>query len=131
MGWVQRSCSYVQIGWIADPPHNLRLHLYCDADFAGCQTTNRCTSGVFMAIEGPHTFFPVAAGSKMQHITSHSTTQAEAAAGSHGLRQVGLPGLVLWDVIMGHVDPKAIDAKPPRQSILTGRLLTPKRRHLW
>ena len=80
---------------------DLRLHLYCDADFAGCQTTNRCTSGVFLAIEGPRSFFPVGAGSKKQHVTSTSTGEAESCSGSYGLRQVGLPGAIIWDVMMG------------------------------
>ena len=57
MGWVKKSQLYVQIGWIGDAKRDLRLHLYC-ADFAGCQTTNRCTSGIFMAVEGPNIFSP-------------------------------------------------------------------------
>ena len=80
----------------------LRLHLYCDADFAGCQTTNRCTSGVFMAIEGPNNFFPVGHECKKQHVTSNSTTEAESCSGAFGMRQVGLPGMILWSVIQGH-----------------------------
>ena len=77
------------------------MHLYCDADFAGCQTTNRCTSGVFLAIEGPSSCFPVGHGSKKQHITSNSTTEAEINSISHGLRQVGLPGSIIFEVIQG------------------------------
>ena len=100
MGWIKKSADYVQVGWIGDKREDLRLHLYCDADFAGCQTTNRCTSGVFLAIEGPNSFFPVGAGSKKQHVTSNSTTEAESCSGSHGLRQAGLPGAILWDVIL-------------------------------
>ena len=69
MGWIKKSALFVQVGWIGDARRDLRLHLYCDADFAGCQTTNRCTSGVYMAIEGPNTCFPVGAGSKKQHVT--------------------------------------------------------------
>ena len=92
-----------------DPMEDLRLHLYCDADFAGCNTTNRCTAGVFLAIEGPHTWFPVGAGAKKLYITCNSTTEAELCAGSHGLRQVGLPGSILWDVITGCIDPSLDD----------------------
>ena len=101
MGWCKKSVLYVQVGWIGDPIRDLRLHLYCDADFAGCQTTSRCTSGVFLAIEGPNSCFPVGHGSKKQHVTSNSTTEAEMNAGSHGLRQVGLPGSIIFEVIQG------------------------------
>ena len=57
-----------------------------------------------MAIEGPNSSFPIGAGSKKLHVTCNSTTEAEICAGSHGLRQVGLPGSILWDVITGATD---------------------------
>ena len=57
MGCVHKSWCYVQVAWIGDPIRDLRLHIYCDADFAGCQTTNRCISGVFMVLRGPNRSF--------------------------------------------------------------------------
>ena len=83
------------------PYQRLASASHCDADFAGCQTISRCTSGVFLAIEGPNSCFPVGHGSKKQHVTSNSTTEAEINAGSHGLRQVGLPGSIIFEVIQG------------------------------
>merc|ERR1711884_633594 len=34
------SCTldHIQMGWIGDKLEDLRLHIYSDADFAGCQT---------------------------------------------------------------------------------------------
>ena len=76
MGYIKVTHNYVQIGWIGDPIKDLRLHLYTDADFAGCLTTNRCTSGMFLAIEGPNSSFPIGANSKKQYVTCTSTTEA-------------------------------------------------------
>ena len=135
MGWIKKSVNYVQVAWIGDAITDLRLHLYCDADFAGCQTTNRCTSGVFMAIEGPHSFVPVGHGSKKQHVTSNSTTEAETCSGAFGLRQVGLPGSIIWAVIQGHdikdditttgVAPSGGHSEDRAYRGQTGRMLSP------
>ena len=39
--------------------------------------TLRSTSGVFLAVYGPYSFFPLAAQSKKQTAVSHSTVEAE------------------------------------------------------
>ena len=64
MGYIKATVNYAMVGWIGDPINELRLHLYADADFAGCQTTNRCTSAMFLTIEGPHSSYPVGMSSK-------------------------------------------------------------------
>ena len=66
----------------------------------GCQRTSKSTSGVFLSVEGPNTFFPIAAISKRQTSVSHSTPEAEIVAGAHGLRHAGLPGQIFWDAIV-------------------------------
>ena len=109
MGYVKKSVKYVQVGWIGDAKRDLRLHLYTDADFAGCSTTNRYTSGVFLAIEGPNSSFPIGHSSKKQYVTSTSTTEAEICAAAYALRQVGLPGSIIWDVIMGFIDVSGVN----------------------
>ena len=43
---------------------DLNLTLYSDADFAGCLDTAKSTSGVFIALTGPNSFFPLNAISK-------------------------------------------------------------------
>ena len=58
MCYVHATRGQVQVGWIGDDIRDLRMHLYSDADFAGCQSTNRCTSGVFLALDGAKLVVP-------------------------------------------------------------------------
>ena len=99
MCYVHSTRHHVQVGWIGDPKADLRMHLYSDADFAGCQSTNRCTSGVFLALEGPNSSFPIASNCKKQHQTCYATAESESVAGCYALRTNGLPGLVLWETL--------------------------------
>ena len=112
---------HVQVGWIGDEASDLRLHLYSDADFAGCQTTNRCTSGMFMALEGPHSSFPVAFNCKKQHQTCYATAESESVAGCFALRAAGLPGLVLWDTLIG----RAADQQTGARCLGCGAITAP------
>ena len=91
-------------GWIGDSLDKLQLTLFTDADFAGDREKLHSTSGVFLAISGPNSFFPINAISKKQKMVSHSTTEAEILAMDLGLRLEGLPSLLLWEVILGYVD---------------------------
>ena len=96
MCYIYSTLDYGMCGWVGDEIKEVNLHLYCDADFAGCSVTNLSTSGVFMGLEGSHTFFPIAAVSKKQSCVSNSTPEAEIAAAHFGLRTVGIPGIVMW-----------------------------------
>ena len=87
-------------GYIGDPMDKLELKLYSDADFAGCKKTRRSTSGVFLCISGPNTWYPLAAISKKQTCVSHSTPEAEIVAMDLALRAEGLPAQDLWDVLL-------------------------------
>jgi len=84
-------------GYIGDSADKLELSLYSDADFAGCKITKRSTSGIFLALTGPNTFFPLNAISKKQTCVSHSTPEAELVAAAAALRMEGLPALNLWE----------------------------------
>jgi len=86
-------------GYIGDSADKLELSLYSDADFAGCKITKRSTSGIFLALTGPNTFFPLNAISKKQTCVSHSTPEAELVAAAAALRMEGLPALNLWEGI--------------------------------
>ena len=101
MCYIHSTLDYLFYAWVGDDISDLRLHLYTDADFAGCQTTNTSTTGVYMAIEGPNTHFTVGTISKKQGCVSYSTPEAEIVAGAFGHRQVGIPGMVLWETRTG------------------------------
>ena len=60
--YVNSTLHWRQFGYIGDPTAKLRVHLYSDADFAGCKNTARSTTGVHLALEGAHSSWPAAHG---------------------------------------------------------------------
>jgi hypothetical protein len=109
MSYIHSTLDHRMCGWVGDEINKVDIHLYCDADFAGCQNTNKSTSGVCLKLEGPNTSFPISASSKKQTCVSNSTPEAEIVAGSFGLRLIGIPGLVMWETIRGEgsTEPKS------------------------
>ena len=47
------------VGWVGDSVSAVSLHVYADADFAGCTDTQRSTSGFHLQMRGPHACFPL------------------------------------------------------------------------
>ena len=93
--FMNGSAAWRKIGFIGDSPDELELGLFSDADFAGDRVGMRSTSGVFLALYGPHSVFPLTGQSKKQTAVSHSTVEAELVAADHAIRMSGLPGLPL------------------------------------
>lgn len=58
MSYMHHSREFRQIGFIGAELEDLRLGLFADADFPGDKATMTGTSGIFMAIYGPNSFFP-------------------------------------------------------------------------
>ena len=87
-------------GYVGDSPTDVTLALFSDSDFAGCKTTARSTTGVFLALSGPNTFVPLAAVSKRQSCVSHSTAEAEIVAANTAVRTMGLPTKTLLEFIL-------------------------------
>ena len=98
---INSTLDYRLKGYIGDKMDDLRLSLYSDADFASCKETSRSTSGLFLSLEGPNSFFPLNAQSKKQTCVSHSTPESEIVAADAAVRIMGLPALDLWDVALG------------------------------
>ena len=98
--YIHATKHHRMVGWVGDPVDKVGLHLYADADFAGCTATKRSTSGYHLQLRGPSTWFPLAGVSKRQACVSHSTLEAELVATTFALRHCGLPALVLWDSLM-------------------------------
>ena len=65
-----------------------------------------------MKVEGPHTCFPIEAVSSVQTAVSHSTPEAEIVAASHGIRRIGIPALVLWELLKSCPDSKDLVSSP-------------------
>ncbi len=100
MCYVNSSLHIRMTGWIGDGLTQLTPHVFADADFAGCPTTSRSTSGMHHALLGPHSSFPIAGQSRKQGCVSHSTPEAEVVAADNALRSCGLPALHLWDKLL-------------------------------
>ena len=134
---LHRSMSYlndrsddVLTGFVADPPELLKLGLFADSDFAGDRSDFKSTSGVFLALVGPQTFFPLTWASRKQTIASHSSVEAEIVALASALRLEGIPALDLWEKILGRV-PEVIvyeDNQSAATLVKTGKF--PKLRHV-
>ena len=67
----------IMSGWIGDPPEDLTMHLFFDADFAGCPFTLRSTSGLHLDAQGPNSRFPLSSccTSKLPSITFPAGTK--------------------------------------------------------
>ncbi len=128
--YMNGTTQWRQIGFVGDSPDDVSLGLFSDADFAGDKAGQRSTSGVFLALYGPHTFFPLSAQSKKQTAVSHSTVEAEIIAADHAIRMAGLPALPLWETILDR--PLSLDVFQDNQA--TARIMTtgraPTLRHI-
>jgi len=78
----------------------VELHAFPDADLAGTFDTTKATSGGFVQLYGPGTFFPLDWFSKRQTATAHSTTEAELISASKTLRESVVPLLDLWSLML-------------------------------
>ena len=101
MSYLHGRSSDALVGFIADPPELLRLAIFADSDFAGDRSDFKSTSGVFVALVGPQSFFPLSWGSKKQTCVSHSSVEAEIVALGVSRRTDAIPPLDLWEKILG------------------------------
>ena len=100
MCYISSTLKWRHMGWTGDAVEDITPHLFADADFAGCAVSSRSTSGSFLCLRGPATFFPVAMQSKRQGCVSHSTPEAEIVAADFALRTMGLPALDMCDAVL-------------------------------
>ena len=78
----------------------VEIHAYPDADLAGSFDSARSTSGSFVHLSGPGTYYPLDWASKRQTATSHSTTEAELISASRVLRENLVPLMDLWAILL-------------------------------
>ena len=89
MCYINSTSSATLTGYIGDPPRDLTLRLYADADFAGDKESYRSTSGAFMALVGPRSFMPLAAKTKEQSCVSQSPPEAQIVSINVTMRTLG------------------------------------------
>ena len=97
VSYIHHTKHYVFEGAIGDRIEESAILLFTDADFAGNLTDSKSTTGLFMAMVGKNTFYPLGAVSKAQSAVSHSSTEAEVVALDHALRTEGLLALTFSD----------------------------------
>jgi hypothetical protein len=100
MCYINSTLDVAMYGWIADNMKSLEIVLYSDADFAGDRADARSQSGMYLALEGKNSHFPMNAFSKRQGSTAKSTPEAEIVAANDALK-VALPHLDLWEKMLG------------------------------
>ena len=95
-----------------------------------CIRDSKSTSGVFLGLAGPNTFFPLSAKAARQTSVSHSTVEAEIVAADTGVRTIGLPALDLWEILLGRLVSVTLmeDNESTFQIIKTGK--NPTMRHI-
>ncbi len=76
------------------------MHIFVDADFAGCPYTLKSTSGAHADVQGPNSRFPWGAGSAGQTSTAQSTPEAELSLLHLGMKKRGETALIIWHRIM-------------------------------
>ena len=111
---------------VSGAPH---VHVFADAEFAGCPQTQRSTSGVAVQLGSASSLLPVVFYSTRQHCVSHSTAEAEIVALDCALRMHAMPVLTLWQTIFP--DAKCIvheDNQAALQIVRTGK--NPTLRHI-
>ena len=90
---ISATPHYRLAGSINDKQEDLELQLYVDADFAGEKEDARSTSGGFLVLRGPTSFFPLAWVSKRQTSTSRSATESEVISLAYSLYRAATPAL--------------------------------------
>ncbi|CAE7035956.1 TY5A [Symbiodinium natans] len=99
--YINSTKTHRLVGTVQDNPGELHLALYVDADFAGEKVDAKSTSGGYLVLKGPNSFFPLAWVCKRQTSTSRSTTESEIVSLAHSLFSEGLPALQLWQTLLG------------------------------
>ena len=105
ISYINCSLDMTMRGFMGDKFSECQLWLFADADFAG-EYDNKSTTGTFMALVGPNTYWPINAFSKKQTATAMSSTEAEVVAANHAVRAQGLPSLSLFNYLIAMSDPK-------------------------
>ena len=98
---------------------------------AGEKSDATSTSGGYLVLKGPNSFFPLAWVSKRQTSVSRSTTESEVVSLAHSLYQEGLPALFLWSLMLGRDDLELVIHEDNQATILVVKKgYSPKLRHI-
>ncbi|CAE7231161.1 unnamed protein product [Symbiodinium sp. CCMP2592] len=94
ISYIDSTKTHRLVGAVSDGPRELHLALYVDADFAGERDDAKSTSGGFLVLKGPNTFFPLAWVSKLLSFLIHGDQ-----SGPRELRVSGCPKLLFSSLV--------------------------------
>jgi hypothetical protein len=97
--YVNRTLHSRKVGWGIDDKAYVGVHLFTDAEVAGCMRTDHCKSGECFFMGVPETFFFESKPVRETSLSLHSTHQAEIVAVDLAVRTFKIPSLSLWDQI--------------------------------
>ena len=100
MSYLYGSREFRLKGQIADPADKLYLCLYTDADHCSAQEDTKSSSGMYLTLEGPNSFWPLSWASKKQSATARSTTEAEMISLGSGLFSEAIPMQEYFECIL-------------------------------
>ncbi|CAE7028491.1 GIP [Symbiodinium sp. CCMP2592] len=130
ISYIDSTKTHRLVGTVSDGPRELHLALYVDADFAGERDDAKSTSGGFLVLKGPNTFFPLAWVSKRQTSVSRSTPESEIVSLAHSLFQEALPALQLWQTILDYPIRLVIHEDNQATILVAKKGYSPKLRHI-
>ena len=100
IAWIYHTRDYQQLSYVGDQLQDCFLAYYADASFADDLQNSKSTSGGMLFVVGPNTCCPVGWICKQQGAVSHSSSEAEIISLDMGVRMLGIPSLLLWDIIV-------------------------------
>ena len=125
VSYINSTLDLTMQSFIGDRFRDCQLWLFADADFAG-EHDSKSTTGSYMVLVGPNTYFPINAFSKKQTAITMSSTEAEVIAANHAVRTQGLPSLSLFNYILALTDPEAPTQVKAKSAGLTAKPKVPK-----
>ena len=101
VGYMLSTLDSLQEGHIAhSDAHQFQIVAYSDADAASCLDTQRSTTGGHLCVEGRSSRSPIHSLSNIQASTASSTPETEMVAAETVLRQLLVPSLDIWDILL-------------------------------
>ena len=100
MQYINATADLKQYAFIGDDLKDCELALFVDADWASDRSDYKSTAGGYFVLLGPNTFFPLAPLCKKQGAQSLSTPEAESVAFAIALRELILPNMDLWELML-------------------------------
>ena len=86
MCYISSTLDIAMYGWIGDGMKSIEIVLYSDADFAGDRADARSQTGMYLALAGKNSHFPMNAFSKRQGSTAKSAPEAAIVAANDALK---------------------------------------------